>query len=71
MVNFFRGEGVIRMATLTTSELARQLGTDPRTLRRFLRDAHRGVGQGKRYALPANKAQISSLSRKFQAWKGQ
>lgn len=55
-------------ATLTTTELAAQLSTTPRTLRKFLRNQAMGVGKGSRYALPATKREISSLNKKFIAW---
>lgn len=58
--------------TMTTADLAAQLDTDPRTLRKFLRsDASpvESVGKGKRYSLPATKAAISDFSKKFDAWK--
>lgn len=57
-------------ATITTAELAEQLETTPRTLRKFLRsDQGPGkVGKGARYALPAGKREIASLAKKFAKW---
>lgn len=57
------------MATLSSTQLAARLHTDPKTLRRFLRDSGKGVGQGKRYQLQGNKVQLTSLQKKFEAWK--
>lgn len=57
--------------TLTTKQVAQVLGTDPRTLRKFLRSSMSGieaVGQGKRYAL--RKQSLPSLAKKFDRWAG-
>lgn len=68
----FTIEGDDRMAatTLTTTEVAAELGTDPRTLRKFLRDS-RGegkavVGKGARYSF--EKREIRSLKSQFGKW---
>lgn len=62
--------------TITTAELAAELDTTPRTLRKFLRaDADANdkkdelPGKGKRYALPANARAIASMRKKFAAWE--
>jgi hypothetical protein len=55
--------------TLTTRQTAQKLGTDPRTLRRFLRSDASGrgkVGKGKRYEFTA--PQVPALKKKFAAW---
>lgn len=52
--------------TLTTAEAATEIGTTPRELRKFLRSANMGVGQGKRYSLTAKS--VPSLKKKFDAW---
>jgi hypothetical protein len=59
-----RGE-VIHMA-LSTKEVAAELETTPRTLRKFLRSAGLGVGQGSRYSI--EKREIRSLTKRFAAW---
>jgi len=62
-------EGMINMATMTTAEVALELDTDPRTLRKFLRSADApvdAVGKGSRYAI--EKKQIRSLRTKFAKW---
>lgn len=54
---------------LTTNEVAAQLGTDPKTLRKFFRSDKCKVipvGQGKRYAL--TNADVKGLTKAFQAW---
>jgi predicted DNA-binding transcriptional regulator YafY len=56
--------------TVTATELADEFNTTPRKVRRFLREQGRGVGQGKRYAMPATKTAMNSLHRKFDAWGG-
>ena len=50
---------------LTTREVAEQLGTDPKTLRRFLRnslDLH--VGKGARHAF--NKREVARITKAFE-----
>jgi predicted transcriptional regulator len=59
------------MATLTTTEIAAELDTTPRTLRKFLRaDAKaQGVatpGMGSRYSI--EKKEMRSLRSKFAKW---
>lgn len=58
------------MATkkLNTQELAQQLHTDPRKLRKFMRATGNGVGQGRRYEIPGTKAQLNSLQRRYAKW---
>lgn len=60
-------------ATITTTDLAAELGTDPRTLRKFLRaDAKaREVatpGKGSRYALKGDARSIAAMQKKFTKW---
>lgn len=56
--------------TLTTAELATELNTTPRNLRKFLRDTlgeGKGVvGKGSRYSI--ERKQVRSLAKKFDAW---
>ena len=63
------------MATLTTKEAAEKLGTDPRSLRKFLRSEtveNGGIvgedtpGKGGRYSLEAKE--FRSLQKRFTAW---
>ena len=56
--------------TITTAELAAELDTTPRTLRKFLRseEGPGKVGKGARYALPADKRSINALAKKFAKW---
>ncbi len=51
---------------LTTREVAEKIGTDPKTLRVFLRAASQGVGSGRRYAFTAKD--VAPLKAKFAAW---
>lgn len=56
--------------SITTAEVATELGTDTRTLRKFLRDT-RGegkavVGKGARYSF--EKKEIRSLKSQFSKW---
>lgn len=56
--------------TLTTSELADRLDTDPRTLRKFLRSEVSPitpVGKGNRYTVEARK--VNAVKKRFVAWK--
>lgn len=62
--------------TLTVKEVADQLDTDPRTLRKFLRKEVRDAGgkvgedtpgKGGRYALEAK--QVTQLRKRFAAWE--
>lgn len=58
-------------AILTTSEVAAELGTDSKTLRKFFRsDACdiEPVGQGKRYAITSDM--IDDLRESFEGWGG-
>jgi hypothetical protein len=57
--------------TTTTAQLATELDTTPRELRKFLRSDASGidsVGKGSRYALPGGKREIASLKKRFVAW---
>jgi len=54
------------MATITVSELATELGTDPRTTRKFLRsitDADEQPGKGGRWSI--EKKSVRSIKSKF------
>jgi hypothetical protein len=58
-------EEAIMTATITTRDLADAIGTDPRTLRKFLRSIDQGVGKGSRYALKGDARSIATLRKKF------
>lgn len=51
---------------LTAKAAATKLGTDGRTLRKFLRKKHGTVGQGQRWEIDAND--IDALKTEFEAW---
>lgn len=55
-------------ATLTTREVAEKVGTDPKTLRVFLRASkdYEAVGSGSRYAFTAKD--VAPMKAKFTAW---
>lgn len=53
----------------TTTTLAAEFDTTPRTLRKFLRSADMGVGKGSRYTLPTAKREVASLRKQFDAWE--
>ena len=55
--------------TLSTKAVAEALGTDPKTLRRFLRSSTSmvgRVGQGSRYTF--TKTEVTALKKRFAAW---
>lgn len=56
--------------TLTTKAVAERLGTDPKTLRVFLRasDDYQAVGSGSRYAFTAKD--VAPLKGRFVKWQG-
>lgn len=59
--------------TITTATVAEELGTDTRTLRKFLRDTrgdgHAVVGKGARYSF--EKREMRSLKSQFTKWSAQ
>jgi predicted transcriptional regulator len=62
---------LIQMATLTTTEIAAELDTTPRTLRKFLRADAKATGattpgKGSRYSI--EKKEMRSLRSKFAKW---
>lgn len=55
--------------TLTTAEVAEELGTDQKRLRKFLRSNSspiEPVGQGNRYSI--TRGQMKTLKKAFDAW---
>jgi predicted transcriptional regulator len=59
------------MATITASELAAELGTTPREVRKFLRSDAKAndvptPGKGSRYAI--ERKSVRSLAKRFAAW---
>lgn len=53
----------------TTTDLAAEFDTTPRTLRKFLRSQAMGVGKGSRYSLPTSKREVNALRKQFDAWE--
>lgn len=59
------------MKTMTTNEFATELGTDSRTLRKFLRSTtpkDEQPGKGSRWVLEANANQLRKAKKDFGAW---
>jgi hypothetical protein len=59
------------MGTIDTKAVAAALGTEPKVLRRFLRDpksTYAAVGSGSRYNFTEND--LPELTRRFQEWSG-
>ena len=54
---------------LTPKQLALQLGTDARTVRKFLRSTRGLVGQGKRWQIEGTKKALEKLTKEFEEWK--
>lgn len=56
-------------ASLSASDMAAAVGTDPRTLRKFLRASSHfeACGQGKRYTF--TKKDVASVKKHFAAWR--
>lgn len=57
------------MATITPTELAEEIGTTPRTVRKFLRSEQgKGtkVGKGARWAI--EKREVAALKKRFTKW---
>lgn len=58
--------------TMSAKEMARQLDTDARTFRKFMRDItpkEDQPGQGKRWTFEGTKKSINGLKKKFAAWQ--
>lgn len=58
--------------TLDVKALSEELGTDPRTTRKFLRSAfpvEAHPGKGSRWAIDGGKANIAGLKKKFIAFQ--
>lgn len=54
-------------ATITPKELANELNTDPKTVRKFLRSlSSERPGKGGRWAIPTDM--VEELADRFQAW---
>ena len=54
---------------LSAKEAATRLGTDARTLRKFLRATRDGVGQGNRWSIEGSVKEIDKLTKEFQVWE--
>lgn len=59
------------MAQITATELANELGTDGRTVRKFLRSItpkDEQPGKGSRWSIDGNKRSVNSLRKRFAEW---
>lgn len=56
----------VETGTLTAKAAASRLGTDGRTLRKFLRSKFGLVGQGQRWSIEEDD--LGSLAKEFKAW---
>ena len=59
------------MAEITTSEFATELGTDPRTVRKYLRSItpkDEQPGKGGRWALDGTKRSLNTHRKQFNEW---
>lgn len=54
---------------LSAKGLAIELGTDARTVRKFLRHKFGGVGQGHRWQIEATKKSLTKIHKEFDAWQ--
>lgn len=57
--------------TMTTNELATELETDGRTLRKFLRSVtpkDEQPGKGARWVLPGNVREVAKMRKQFDEW---
>lgn len=57
--------------TITPAEFAEVVGSDGRTVRKFLRSElpDKAPGKGSRWALPGTKREVTALQKKFTAWQ--
>ena len=67
-------EGIAMTAAteLTTKDFAAKIGTDPKTLRKFLRDStprEEQPGKGGRWVLPGSKTALAKARRDFAKWQ--
>lgn len=57
---------VAKSATLSAKEVAQELGTDARTVRKFLRKQYGNVGQGNRWGI--ERKEVAGLKKAFKEW---
>lgn len=61
-----------KTAELSTKDFATAIGTDPKTLRKYLRDStprDQHPGKGGRWVLPGTKSEIAKHRRAFAKWQ--
>jgi hypothetical protein len=62
---------MMKMAQITTTEFAAELGTDSRTARKFLRSItpkDEQPGKGSRWAIEGNKRSLGQMKKRFADW---
>jgi hypothetical protein len=62
---------MMKMAEMTTAQVAEEFETTPRVLRKVLRSEASGiesVGKGARYTLPGTKRELTKLRKQFDEW---
>lgn len=60
------------MNTVTATELAESFDSDPKTVRKFLRQMtvkEQQPGRGHRWAIPGGKRDITRLKKQFESWR--
>jgi predicted YcjX-like family ATPase len=63
-----------KSAEMTTKDFAAAIGTDPKTLRKFLRDStptEEHPGKGGRWVLPGTKTAITAAKKSFAKWSAE
>lgn len=61
-----------KSADMTTKDFAAAIGTDPKTLRKFLRDStprDQHPGKGSRWVLPGTKTALTAARKNFAKWQ--
>lgn len=60
------------MSTITPTEFASIVGSDGRTVRKFLRSEtpkEAQPGKGSRWALPGGKREVTAMTKRFNKWQ--
>lgn len=61
-----------KSAEMTTKDFAAEIGTDPKTLRKYLRDTtprDQHPGKGSRWVLPGTKTALTAARKGFAKWQ--
>jgi hypothetical protein len=68
-INYHKRGHTMKAEPLSAKEAAQKVGTDARTLRKFLRATREGVGQGNRWSVEGSVKQLEKLQKEFDAWE--